>query len=241
MRAGILIMGSLLWNNNHREEWRQQHLCLDNKVHVKAPICYGRRAGSWGNSYTMTFSQDRRLGQAVIVPCRRDIYDSSAFIDEAVALWKAEYPRATEGSVGASWGGCVGALFRDYNTFPETISSWNNYFGRKSTSPISPVNENGLLEIPWPTVIESDSEINVDVILATATKAEEKVPKPEDIADAWVKQNNGYERYFFENVRHGIRTPDDMNIWMRIEEYNPQWLDNDEYVNAIEILRAEME
>jgi len=43
MRTGILIIGSLLWDNCQREAWRRSRLHVDRKLHVKAPICYGRR------------------------------------------------------------------------------------------------------------------------------------------------------------------------------------------------------
>jgi len=45
---------------------------------------------------------------------------------------------------------------------------------------------------------------DVDVILATATKLNTASSQPQEVADAWIDQNRCYERYFFENVRHGI-------------------------------------
>jgi hypothetical protein len=48
----------------------------------------------------------------------------------------------------------------------------------------------------------------------------------------------GHERYFFENVRHGIRTPDDQLIWQRIEQKNPPWLHKAAYAEAIAIFRT---
>jgi hypothetical protein len=100
------------------------------------------------------------------------------------------------------------------------------------------VNENGLLGIPWPAAI-SGAPDDVDVILATVTKPDPIRPSPEKIAEAWVDQNHGYERYFFENVRHGIRTPEDARIWSRIQNRNPAWLSQASYAKPIEILRAE--
>ncbi|MEW6385236.1 MAG: hypothetical protein AB1514_14955, partial [Pseudomonadota bacterium] len=74
---------------------------------------------------------------------------------------------------------------------------------------------------------------------ATATQAEETQPTATEIADAWIRQNDGHERYFFENVRHGIRTPVDGLIWKRIEEQRPSWLCKQTYAEAIKLLRAE--
>jgi hypothetical protein len=42
MRAGIRIIGSLLWDNDKRSAWRKSRLCMDEEVLVKAPIRYGR-------------------------------------------------------------------------------------------------------------------------------------------------------------------------------------------------------
>jgi len=67
---------------------------------------------------------------------------------------------------------------------------------------------------------------DVDVILATATKLNAASSQPQEVADAWIDQNRCYERYFFENVRHGIRTPEDGLIWQRIEEREPWRLRN---------------
>jgi hypothetical protein len=51
----------------------------------------------------------------------------------------------------------------------------------------------------------------------------------------------GHENYFFNNVQHGIRTPDDGDIWRRIEEKSPCWLEKKQrkYRKAVEILRVE--
>ncbi|WP_411857810.1 hypothetical protein [Roseiflexus sp.] len=76
----------------------------------------------------------------------------------------------------------------------------------------------------------------MDVILATATRANTEQPTVNEIADAWIK-SCGYERYFFENVRHGIRTPEDVRIWRRIEERSPSWLGR--YPNEEMVLRVE--
>ncbi len=50
---------------------------------------------------------------------------------------------------------------------------------------------------------------------------------------------DGYERYFFENVRHGIRTPEDLNIWRRIAERSPEWLKEPGYAEVVSLLKSE--
>jgi hypothetical protein len=97
-----------------------------------------------------------------------------------------------------------------------------------------------VLRIPWPAIAADGKAAELDVIFATATKAEATRPLPADVADAWINQDEGYESYFFENVRHGIRTPDDLLIWKRIENATPSWLRSPAYTEAIAILQREV-
>jgi len=238
MRIGILIIGSLLWDRkSERKVWRRDHLDLDSAMPVSAQINYGRRSQSRGNTFTMTINPESGFGRAIIVPCRTTQREASTLFAEAEALWRAEMPDAALGRISASWG-CVGARFRDQSASSDWSIPWSEYFSAKVASPTHPVNSDGLLEIPWPSKI-ADNPIEVDVILATATRAEKQLPNPSEIADAWIDQDGGDEKYFFENVRHGIRTPEDIRIWRRIEERMPKWLLNDAYSEALEVLRAE--
>jgi len=237
MRGGILIIGSLLWDNEERDEWRRSRLYIDKKVAVQSQIRYGRRSQSRGNTFTMTFAPGGPAGQAMLVPCRSAIVDVASLFAEAEALWKAEQRNASPGRIGGSWG-CVGVLFRSGAEPDGWLRAWSVHF-RAKASAISPVDENGVLRIPWSTTTLNGAPAAVDVILATATKAEATCPSTEDIADAWLGQTNGYERYFFENVRHGIRTPEDCPIWRRIEERRPGWLGYNLYAEAIAILQGE--
>lgn len=238
MRVGILVVGSLLWDRRcEREAWRRSRVAVDRAVHVEVQIRYGRRAESRANTFTMTIGSDGRPGQAVVVPCRTTQTSVPTFFAEAEALWQAEQPGAPAGNISASWG-CVGVRFRDEPPPTDWSTPWAERFHAKKASPVAPVNSDGLLGIPWPRAV-ADQAIEVDLILATATRAERNHPHPEEIADAWVNQNQGHERYFFENVRHGIRTPDDVQIWRRIEERRPAWLSGDGYGEPIAVLRAE--
>ena len=49
-------------------------------------------------------------------------------------------------------------------------------------------------------------------------------------------RNGGYERYFLENVRHGIRTAQDLEIWRHMEVEGPGWLKAEGYREAVENL-----
>lgn len=239
MHDGILIIGSLFWDRRReRVEWRQARLRIDDAVHVSVSIRYGRRSESRGNTFTMTFAGDGQLGQGVLAPCRTSVADAAALIAEAKELWKAEQPSAPAGSIGAPWG-CVGVLFRPQAAPDDRHKAWTDYFHKKA-SPISPVDRDGALRIPWPVLATDGTAAGVEVILATATKADTARPLPEDIADAWINQDQGHELYFFENVRHGIRTPEDLIIWRRVDEAGPSWLRKDAYTEAVAILRGEI-
>ena len=213
------------------------HLRLGEPIHVKVSIRYGRRSTSRGNTFTMTLGRDDPLGQGILVPCAANIEDVAGLVAEAEALWKAEKPNASPNSIGATWG-CVGALFRPERVPPDWTTSWANHFRVANASSISPVNVDGLLGIPWPVNASDGTPADVDIILATATKSETALPTVAEIADAWVGQTQGYERYFFQNVRNGIRTPDDTTIWERMEEQAPAWLQGGAYDDAAALLQS---
>jgi len=238
MRVGILVIGSLLWDNSERETWRRTRLNLDEQIPVRAPIRYGRRSRTRGNTFTMVFRNDGIWGQAVLVPCLSSMMDVDDLLQEASALWSAEKLSASQGEVGASWG-CVGVLFRrEDETSINLAKEWGQYFQKHSDRPIAPVDLEGILHIPWPEKLDNSPLTEVDVILSTATQAEKTLPTAEEIADAWINQDSGHERYFFENVRHGIRTAEDLEIWSRIEERSPRWLSKQEYAEVIAFLRS---
>lgn len=69
MRAGEIIVGSLLWKQSpERDRWRQARLLVDQRLGVQAPIYYGRLSQS--GTYTMTFGGQNDTGRAVCtVPC----------------------------------------------------------------------------------------------------------------------------------------------------------------------------
>ncbi len=235
MRAAILIIGSLLWDNCQRRAWRRSRLHVDRGVRVKAPICYGRRSTSRGNTFTMTLGTGEALGQAVLVPCVSALASVGGLVSEAEALWKAEQSTAAPKDISASWGS-VGVLFAP-TVQAEWRAGWEAHF-RSHATPVAPVDVTGTLQIAWPLTPER-RPADVHIVLATATRAEATRPTVTEIADAWINQNAGHERYFFANVRHGIRTPDDHLIWQRIEQKKPRWLhDEATYAEAIALLRT---
>ena len=177
------------------------------------------------------------LGQGILAPCTKPIASAGDLIEEAKALWKAEHPKAEENRIGSSWG-CIGVLNREEPYPKELLRVWAAYFRKNSTRPIYPVDAKGVLQIPWPETAKSASPADCDIILATATAAERTPPSVKDIAEAWIEQKDGYEEYFFENIRAGISTPEDHEIWWLIKERRPGWLKKPEYADAIRILDA---
>jgi hypothetical protein len=167
------------------------------------------------------------------VPCLKPAGTIEALTAEAEALWRAEQPDVQGHRIAAAWG-CVAALFTaDATTGLNT--AWTAFF-RTNAQPIVPTSDQGLLEVPWPTRSDDGSPYDADVLLATATKAASIVPSPEDVADAWIDQDEGFEVYFFNNVRHGIRTENDLQIWKRMKERNPHWLAARSYSDVASLL-----
>ena len=236
MRGAILIIGSLLWDcRKERQRWRERRLRLDAKEHVQVPLEYGRRSNGRGNTFTMTFELATPQGQAVLVPCAAPTDRVEDLLKEAEDLWKAEQPNAAAGALGADWG-CVGVQFRDSSH--SWLKAWCGVFRERRTHAVSPVDDRGVLGIPWP-LKTSGAATDVDFVLATATLKECSRPTAEAIANAWIQQSAGHERYFFENVRLGIRTHADVSIWKQIEEKAPAWLSTSHYAEAIAILKEE--
>jgi hypothetical protein len=206
-------------------------------MRVPVAIQYGRKSGSRGNTYTMVFRPGEPTAQAVLVPCTAKIETIDGVIAEANALWQAEAPNAKPGTLHKSWG-CVGALFGPGTAHQELTADWTSHFQKVDAQCVSIVNSDGLLDIDWPSLPDGQP-VDFDVILATANQPEAHAPTAQIVADAWADQC-GYEEYFFNNVLHGIRTFEDHEIWRRIEEKAPCWLEKREYQQAIEILRSEV-
>jgi hypothetical protein len=244
MRCGILIIGSLLWDSETkgRADWRAARLDVGAQAPMRAPIYYGRKSSSRGNTYTMTFRPERPSGQAVLVPCKRQIKTIDDLVAEANALWKAEAPKAEAPkakrmAICSNWG-CVGALFGTDRASKKLAPDWTAHFRKVGAQGLSVIKPNGLLDISWPNGLDGEPA-DFDIILATATEPESDPPAAHRVADAWIGQDHGYERYFLENVRHGIRTEEDLQIWRRIECAAPRWLKVDAYKEAVAILRDE--
>lgn len=239
MRGAVLIIGSLLWDTDTkriREKWRNERLDLSKAEPVTAPIRYARRSISRGNTFTMTFGPDGTQGRAIVAPCRNEIDGIEDLVAEARALWSAERLSQDAGPIGADWG-CVAAAFQ-CSELP-LHARWSKFFGETAKSSW-PIAKDGRLPIPWPCLVSDGKPCGADVLLATATSAAGEIPTPDQVADAWVTQDGGHEAYFFNNVKHCIRTPDDLRIWRRIKARSPDWLKPSSYADATAVLEREL-
>lgn len=238
MKCGILIIGSLYWDDdNGRDEWRRRRLNTGSSIRVTAPIYYGRKSRSRGETYTMTFRTGDPTGISILVPCRREIDTIDDLKSEAAALWKAEAPTAVPGAIGSGWG-CVGTLLRSGEASKKLALAWRDHFREVRAEGLSVVNADGGLDIVWPATTDG-TPADMDIILATATQPEDTPPGAHSVAYAWLGQDGGYERYFLENVRNGIRTAHDLEIWRHIETEAPGWVEEEGYREAVGTLRGE--
>ena len=74
----------------------------------------------------------------------------------------------------------------------------------------------------------------MDLILATANSPTSNYSDPTEIGRSWLQA--GHEEYFFNNISHGIRTAQDLEIWYKLKHAAPSWITAPRYKLAIEIL-----
>jgi len=243
VRCGVLIVGSLFWNEDEigiRAAWRDKRLDLAGVMEVDAPLRYGRRSKGWGDTFTMILDPASPDGRALLAPCKADFQSFADLLDEVWWLWSAEHNKLLADRFHKSWG-CVAALFGPRATAAGFPEQWKRHFQAAKPPLPCAVDEEGLLGVPWPRTLDGEIVTSVDIILATATMARPKNerPSPRDVARAWIDQKGGHERYFVENVRHGIRTAADAEIWSEIEEAQPEWLQSEGYADVADKLRQE--
>jgi hypothetical protein len=259
LRAGILIIGSLLWDpdlnegDRVRAAWRAAHLYSCRKQRVKVKIRYGRlsTSGKRECQYTMTFSNAAGLGRAYVLPCQRPIAQFSDLAAEATALAKAEGFVRTSGSWKTF--GAVGIAFRSNEVFNAWHHQWID-FSRRQTSAIlevrngyraygegPPLSDDATLDIDWPICEESETDVDYDVLLATANAPRSislgRYDTPVEIAQSVVRRAPGKADYFQRNVANGIRTVEDVAIWEAVERLNPPWVNQGQYHDLSQLVR----
>jgi hypothetical protein len=232
LRAGVLILGSLLWDNADRERWRGQRLEMASSQQVWLPIRYGRLSGTRGDTHTMVLSNlcyaHRELGEAFVVPYMRPIQTAEDLIAEACELVEAE--RLAKWTWGA-----VGVLTSPTSKVPcEILAGWKDFAAEKlrncalfthhtkSERPI--LSKSGLLQLRWPRSVDTSKPVDLDILLATPTAptlAGGRYPRSREIGETYARQNR--PEYFVKNVRHRIRTANDKDIWKSSLRLKPEW------------------
>jgi hypothetical protein len=238
LKVGILVIGSLLWQNhskydakdNTRLNWRKRHLNESRKLHVKMPIRYGRFSSG---IYTMVFSKNLNLksfGSCYVIPLKNELIDSFEVLNkEALELAAAE---GMGKQFVADWGAAIGLLFNK-----ETLSLkernkiklvWSQNFRDKIIDPSSYciekerpcITSSGILTLPWPTCIGSKGQNllnSYDILLASATEPT-KYPTIIELADNVAMDNRRF--YFKENNKNRIETAQDNRVLKKLNKKN---------------------
>src|SRR5215210_584703 len=213
-KGGVIIIGSLLWDNANRCEWRKHSLeALESKIPVSLRIRYGRESGEQRRrTYTMILSNHPTtgFGQGYIVGLEKNIESEEMLREEAIALAKAEGIWTDRRPfLGKNWG-AVGLLVNENKTNANLIKSiWIRLFQQyrcehsqcrydhsqyciDDETPV--IDENGFLHIDW------IPEMNdFDFLIATPT-----APRPNraltanEIAERMIERNY---RVYFDNNR----------------------------------------
>ncbi|GJM17606.1 MAG: hypothetical protein DHS20C13_29330 [Thermodesulfobacteriota bacterium] len=227
LKSGVLIIGSLLWQDyvhrigdDIRLNWRNSYLDLDNKIHVKVPIRYGRISNS--EIPTMVFSNymKTKLGFGYLVPFKNKIHSEDQLISHTVALSVAEGMR---GNFVTSWGVLV-YLFNNNKISNEDKKEIVRFFRKrknrsfeikdyKTKGERSCLTKSMKLDINWiEPIAKSDQEEleTFDVIFATATKPNPIRPTTKILAEKIWEDTD--RMYFLNNLANGIITQDDFEI-----------------------------
>jgi hypothetical protein len=237
LNTGILIIGSLFWEGNEnvdpkrRWHWRNEKLLMDEALHVKAPIRYGKK--SEGDIYTMVFSKEcedaEKFGTAYVVPSKaQNLKIFEDLLQEAESLSKAEGPNDQKLVKGNRIKWCtIGLLFNpnfSHDKKEYILSRWsplliehgqnaNNCHSYRVGNEPTALSENGEILLQWPKVINTSKQEKLDkldIILATCTKPNvNPYPQSKNLAENLSKDERCY---FFSNCESGITTFQDREI-----------------------------
>lgn len=229
MRGGVLIAGSLAWDDSkHRRQWRADRLLMSEAVPVHAPLRYGRLSSTRDHTYTMVFSATclskvGGTGVGLAVPLAGDVTAPATLVQEGRWLWAAERKSTSLiDAVSASWGS-VGLLIRAPSGMGEAVlAEWAgtvrrspNYGRLPTVAEERPILQasTGLATFPWPRRTDGE-DLDMDFLFFTATAAHivgGAYPTPKQIADAWNRAPVRAE-YFLRNREMGILTDEDESI-----------------------------
>ena len=227
-KGGAIIIGSLLWDNEpKRIKWRKLYLeSIENLIPIKARIRYGRESSSRRNTHTMILSNHPKteFGNAYILRFKEVLKNARNLESQAFAmagaegLWKESGP-----SLNKNWG-TVGVLINpkiEKTRNLEIIKErWTKIYADYNFNPSDYIIEkepeiidkNGFLKIEW-----TDEMNEFDFLIATLT-----VPYPKSLLNEKIIADRinetGYDEYFLNNYKNGIKTFQDEEIINRLNK-----------------------
>lgn len=237
MKVGIIIIGSLLWDENrgkdleYRKNWRHENLDLKNKIHCKLPVRYGRKSGK-GKHYTMVYTKDinyLNYGLGYLIPIQTEIKDIDEIISHAKKLSLAEGKETKSTSKcpvvkGAKEQWAVISFIFNSKLPEDTKMKFRHEWNEKTNIKFlkidkfnefkeSIINTDGEITSFWPESIKISEQEKVnefDLILTTCTKI--NVSKYPSNGDLLKDINKDDREYFFKNLQNGIITFQDFSI-----------------------------
>ncbi|HET8866521.1 MAG TPA: hypothetical protein VFM80_12570 [Gracilimonas sp.] len=226
LNSGVLMLGSLLWDNTKgRKAWREHYFgenFYPNIIDVKVPIRYGRFSQIRGCP-TMVLSseywKEEKYGTAKFVPFKNQEFQFSELICAARDLSSAEGSSSREFIKGGTTKWCILTCWLNYNMENKEsfVDKWSERYFPTLTNELiesfkmnsedeSLINERGCLKMDWPELLTT-----YDVVLATQTKPRKSecchcnYLKPNELAE----QIFSKPEYFIKNRLNGITTFDD--------------------------------
>lgn len=230
-RAGILVLGSLFWDNtNGRKAWREHYFgenFYSRVIEVNVPTRYGRY--SQGRQCpTMVLSSDflenQKLGIAKFIPFKNQNMRFQEVICAARDLSEAEGSTSRNFIKGGNTKWCIITCLVNNNLSDEIKEHFLNNWVGNYTVPLTNelignfkmdseasniIDAKGSLQINWP-----DSLSNYDIVLATQTKPRKALDDSSDYLNTSDLASQFFEKpeYFVKNTLNGISTPEDLEI-----------------------------
>ena len=239
INGAVFIIGSLFWDPNQgdkinlRKNWRRDRLIMKEKIHVKAPIRYGRLSGKNNDKhYTMIFTKscdnNNNFGTAYIVPFKKNpIRSIRGLVNQARFLSESEGANDKKLCKGKNNKWCtIGLLFNpniDKKIKSDVLNKWkeilvkdgglNDFKDYKISKEKSVLSSNGEILINWPRAVDNKEQQYIDkldIIIATCTKPNLlSYPNVHGLKESL---NRDKRKYFYQNLKHGITTFQDRDI-----------------------------
>jgi len=230
-KAGVLMIGSLLWDNTKgRKPWREHYFgenFYSNIIDVQVPIRYGRYS-TGRKCPTMVFSQEflesKKLGVGKFLPFKNQRMAMSELISAAKDLSEAEGSTSRTFLKGSRTKWCIiSYLINDCLSGEKKesfLETWTNNYDQELTSELldnfkmdsekkSLIDNQGCLNIEWPEPLSS-----YDLVLSTQTKPRKTENDSLDYLNTTDLASQFFEKpeYFLKNKLNGISTADDTEI-----------------------------